>query len=98
MITKKMVEDAYRDDVIELILSPNGDGVAAKIGDGWFYFGGMTAEEYDNVDLFRKEIPEKTILTDIYETLENFTEWEELCDEYGYYNAILEEKGYTDYE
>ena len=98
MITKQMVKDAYDKGVIELDVSPNGDGIVAKIDEGWFYFGGLTAEEYTDPREYEHDIPKETIVDDIYETLDGFGEWEELCDEYGYYEEVFKERGINDYE
>lgn len=83
VITKNMVIEGYNQGLIKLILSPNGDGIACQIGDNWFYFGGITAEEYDNVAEYKEIMLTSDIITEIYDVLCEFkTEFE---DEYLYY-------------
>lgn len=90
-ITKEMVSEGYETGLISLILSPNSDGIACKIGDNWFFFGGQTAEEYNCVEDFVAEIPKDTIIDEIFEVLEAFSEEDDGLDEYLYYKYFLEE-------
>jgi hypothetical protein len=86
-ITKEMVVSGYNQHLINLILSPNGDGIACQIGDNWFYFDGSTAEEYDNVAEYKEVMLTSDIITNIYNVLCEFkTEFE---DEYLYYYYYL---------
>ena len=97
VITKNMVIEGYNQGLIRLISSPNGDGIACQIGDNWFYFGGITAEEYDNVAEYKEVMLTSDIVTEIYDVLCDFkTEFE---DEYLYYYYYLKEnlKGETEY-
>ena len=88
-ITKNMVIEGYNQGLIRLISSPNGDGIACQIGDNWFYFGGITAEEYDNVAEYKEIMLTSDIVTEIYDVLCEFkTEFE---DEYLYYYYYLME-------
>lgn len=95
MITVDMVKNGYSSGLINLILSPNGDGVACAIGDCWFYFGGLTAEDYNSVEEYKKDIPADCIVDDVFKVLEDF--WscgcEEFRDEYLYYEYFLRERG-----
>lgn len=89
IITKEMVIRGYNQHLINLILSPNGDGIVCQIGDNWFYFGGSTAEEYDNVAEYKEIMLTSDIITGIYNVLCEFkTEFE---DEYLYYYYYLME-------
>lgn len=90
-ITREIVVKGYETGLIRLILSPNGDGIACKIGDNWFFFGGETAEEYNRVEDFIAEIPKDTIIDEIFEVLEAFSEEDDGLDEYLYYKYYLEE-------
>ena len=90
MITLDMVRFGYDSGLIRLIPSPNDDGIACSIGDGWFYFGGHTAEEYSIVESYKRDIPVEDIVKDIYGVLEQFQT--ELEDEYLYYEYYLREK------
>lgn len=63
-------------------------GTICRIGDGWFYFGGLTAEEM-NPDEYLANVPMEDIAREIYETLNEFSHDEELRDEYEYYKSVL---------
>lgn len=97
IITKNMVIEGYNQGLIKLILSPNGDGITCQIGDNWFYFGGITAEDYNDIEAYKKAIPALDIVKEIYITLKEFEEIYE--DEYLYYYYYLKEnlKGETEY-
>lgn len=90
MITLDMVKFGYETGLINLIPSPNDDGIACSIGDGWFYFGGHTAEEYTIVESYKQNILTEDIVKDIYDVLEQFQS--EFEDEYLYYEYYLREK------
>ena len=93
MITRKMVRNGYDRGIIELELSPNNDGIVARIGEYWFYFGGMAASIAESVDQYKKDIPRKSIIRNIGDTLKDFLHDEGFDDEYRYYEAILKESG-----
>lgn len=89
LITKEMIKKGYNQNLIKLILSPHNDGIVCQIGDNWFYFGGQTAEEFDDVEEYKSVMLTSDIIKDIYEVLKEFkTEFE---DEYLYYYAYLKE-------
>ena len=88
-ITKDMVIRGYNQHLINLILSPNGDGIACQIGDNWFYFGGSTAEEYDNVAEYKEIMLTSDIIKEIYDVLCELKT--EFADEYLYYYYYLME-------
>ena len=89
LITKDMIKRGYNQGIIKLITSPNANGIVCQIGDNWFYFGGSTAEEYNDVEEYKNAIPTSNIIKDIYEVLKDFkTAFE---DEYLYYYAYLKE-------
>ena len=93
MITRKMVKDGYENGDIQLIKSPHNDGIVCRIGESyWFYFGGVTASDYDDVEKYKMDIPKKTILNEIYEVLRDFLHDPGLVDEYRYYEYYLKEK------
>lgn len=92
MITKKLVAQGLMSDVIRLDTDPNmGSGIVARIGNNWFYFGGMTAEEYNDVEQYREDIPFGTIVDEIYDILHVFQtgSHKEFLDEAAYYESIL---------
>lgn len=94
MITKNMVIEGYNKGLIELIKSPNGDGIVCQIGDYWFYFGGETASMYDDIEEYKSVTLTSCIVNDIYETLEEFfNTGGEFEDEYLYYECYLRENG-----
>lgn len=94
MITLNMVKAGYDAGVIKLIKSPNGDGIVCAIGDGWFYFGGQTAENYYDVQEYKNDMAESDIIHDIFDVLQEFST--EFKDEYCYYEAFLRENGITE--
>lgn len=91
MITKNMICEGYRQGIVQLVISPNNDGVVCQIGDGWFYFGGCTAEEYDSVEAYKRDTTTETIISEIYVVLNGFSYESEFKDEYDYYEAYLRE-------
>lgn len=92
MITLDMVKWGFNSGLINLILSPNGDGIACSIGDNWFYFGGHTAEEYNDVESYKWDVCAEDIINEIYEVLEDFSNDIGFEDEYLYYEYYLREK------
>lgn len=94
MITRKMIFDGYYKGLVRLIESPHNDGVVCQIGDIWFYFGGLTAEECKTVEEYKASVDTNTILDEIYSVLNDFKDsGEEYQDEYSYYEYYLKEKG-----
>ena len=88
-ITKDMVADGYKQGLIRLATLEYAAGIVCVIGDNWFYFGGTTAEEM-TVEEYKKAIPEDTIISEIYETLEDFKDdFDTFDDEYMYYYYYL---------
>lgn len=86
-ITKDMIKRGYKQGLVKLVIEPNMESeVVCQIGDNWFYFGGITAEE-KTVEEYKKVIPEETIISEIYETLDGFRD--EFDDEYMYYYYYL---------
>lgn len=89
MITKEKIKSGIKENLISFVVDPNMEsGTVCKIGDSWFYFGGITAEEM-NPEEFRKVIPEEDIINDIFDTLEVFRNDEDCIDEYEYYEYVL---------
>lgn len=91
MITKNMIHMGYTQGVVQLVISPNDDGVVCQIGNDWFYFGGHTADEYDSVEAYKHDIPTETIIDEIYSIIDEFGREPEFKDEYDYYEAYLRE-------
>lgn len=91
MITYDMIEAGYSAGLIKLVNAEKyyGDGIACAIGDNWFYFGGHTAEEYDDPEIFKNDIPEPDIVRSIYDALIDLSV--EFEDECLYYESFLRE-------
>lgn len=88
-ITKEMIQEGYNRGIVQLIDSPHSDGTVCQIGEHWFYFGGLAAEERTSEE-YRKEVPEATIIEKIYEALNDLVS-DGFEDEYSYYVCILQE-------
>lgn len=91
MITRKMINNGYERGIIVLESSLPNDGIVARIGEYWFYFGGHEAEEYDDPEAFKKDIPKSQIIEGIYTVLKGWLHDEYMIDEYRYYEAVLKE-------
>lgn len=93
MFTKDLIEKGFKQGLINLIMSPNGDGVACKIGNdtlpNWFCFGGLTAEECNTVEQFQKIVPQEDIIQEITETSNDFHQVDE--DEQLFYYYVLKQ-------
>lgn len=84
-ITKQMVEDGIRQNIIKPVLSD--DGLICKIGICWFYFGG---HEFENTD--PNEIPFDILVNEVLTVLDDFhDDWQDYWDEYVYYWYYLKE-------
>lgn len=88
MITKSMLKEGYHRALVELIESPDGDGVVCQIGKMWFYFGGHKAEEM-TVEEYKRDIPEDAIVDEIFNVLNQFEVDPASRSEYDYYEAFL---------
>lgn len=89
MITKNTIRRGIQEHSISFIVDPNmGSGTVCKIGDSWFCFGGLTAEEM-SPDEYLKNVPTEDIVNEIYDVLSSFSKNEDFIDEYNYYDAIL---------
>lgn len=92
MITKVMVRDGIRNGSIRFIRDPNMDhGTVCQIGDDWFYFGCLKAEEL-NPDEYIETVPEDDVVGLIFNTLEEFREDDTFDVEYAYCEAYLTER------
>ena len=90
MITKEMIKNGIEQGVVRFVVDPNMEhGTVCAIGEIWFYFGGLTAEE-ENPDEYIKNVPIEDIVREIYETLKELRR--ECPDEYMYYLCNLREK------
>ena len=95
MISKKQIAQGLMSGVIQLAVNPMmKNGIVSRIGEHWFFFGGITAEGYSNVDAYKMDIPFDTIVDEIYDVLHEWQtgDQEEFRDEAAYYEAVLAEK------
>lgn len=93
MITKEMIMSGYKSGIVKIVDSPNDDGAVCQIGANWFYFGGQTAEEHTAKE-YKRFVPEKDIVNEIFDALDDFRgSGEEFDDEYLYYELYLKEHG-----
>lgn len=91
MITKAMLSQAYDKGLVRIINSPDSDGAVCQIGDDWFYFGGITAEE-NTAESYIRHVPKENIVSEIFDTLEEFRKSEDFFDEYAYLSAFIQEQ------
>lgn len=92
MITKEMVRDGIHNGSIHFVKDPNMEhGTVCQIGDDWFYFGCLKAEELDP-DEYVESMPEDDVVGLVFNTLEEFREDGAFDDEYAYYEAYLTER------
>ncbi len=91
MITKEKIKTGLETGVVELVYDPHTlKGTVCKIGEYWFYFGGLIAEELDP-PVFKEQIPVDDIISEIFDVLEDFSKQETFIDEYMYYDAYINE-------
>ena len=90
MIRFEQVVEGMELGDITVVDSPNDDGAVCQIGDNWFYFGGQEAEEMTAAE-YLANVPKDEIAKEILGTLEDFRHDPDFADEYGYYEAFLNE-------
>lgn len=91
MITYDMIEKGYDQEIIKLA-QDSFHCTVCKIGEYYFYFGGMITEELTPAQMI-EYISKENILSSIFETLEAFREDDTgyFEDEYAYYESYLKE-------
>jgi hypothetical protein len=92
MITLNMIQKGYERGIIKIVQSPHNDGVVCSIGDNWFYFGGITAEECKTPEEYTMNVPQEDIVREIFDVLDEFRTLEDFKDEYDYYMCYLLER------
>ena len=82
--------NGFNKGVVKFVECPDGfDDVVCRIGDGWFYFAGMSGEMRTPAE-FIEEVGIESVLTMAYWYMEN--ELKEIdADEVTYYEAVLME-------
>ena len=88
-ITYDMIKKGYEQGLVYLKVE-GLCGIVCQIGEFWFYFGGLTAEEYDSVEKYKSDMDEHEIISNIYEVLDHDFKTE-FSDEYLYYYWYLKE-------
>lgn len=89
MITKNKILSGIKENLVSFVIDPNMEsGTVCQIGDSWFYFGGLAAEEMSPNE-YIANIPVEDIVQEIFDVLDDFRKDEELRDEYDYYDAVL---------
>ena len=94
MITKELIRKGIESKVIRFKSDPDGidgRGTVCAIGEYWFYFGGLTAEEL-TPDEYQENVPMEEIIDEIFDVLEDFRNTDGFEDEYEYYQRLLNEK------
>lgn len=99
MITEKMLKEAWDNQILTLTTpsevlgdKTQGDETVASIGGWWFFFGGELGDELSPLE-YITQVPEDTILKEIYEVIADFKLHEDTKDEYDYYEVYLNEQG-----
>lgn len=88
-ITMQMIANGIQNDKILFVTDPNTDsGTVCKIGEYWFYFGGVEAEEQNPVE-YLCNTGLRDVISEVYDTLIAFEDTPELADEWNYYYSIL---------
>ena len=91
MITLEQITAGMEHGDIAVVDSPNGDGAVCQIGEYTFYFGGQEAEDMTATE-YLANVPKDEITKEILGTLEDFRHDPGFADEYGYYEAFLNER------
>ena len=94
VITKELIRKGIESKVIRFESDPDGidgRGTVCAIGEYWFYFGGLTAEEL-TPDEYQENVPMEEIIDEVFDVLEDFRNTDGFEDEYEYYQCFLNEK------
>ena len=89
-ITVQEILEGLHNGYVELVERGCGTGTVCQIGEYWFYFGGITAEELSPEEYLR-DVPMEDIAREIVDTLSSFHDDEDFADEYRYYRSFLRE-------
>ena len=91
MITLEQITAGMEHGDVAVMDSLNGDGAVCQIGEYTFYFGGQEAEDITAAE-YLTNVPKDEIAKEILGTLEDFRHDSGFADEYGYYEAFLNER------
>ena len=95
-ISIDMIMRGIQTGVVQFITDPNmGYGTVCKIGDYWFYFGGITAEEMEPDEYVKKFSVEK-IAGIVFRVFEEWRASGFFTDEYRYCFAVLARSEFRD--
>ena len=95
MITKEMILSGITAGVVELIDSPHDQEPVCKIGEHWFYYAGSEGSGLTSAE-YTENVPLEDIAGEIVGALEGIRDDLDGSDEYGYYEAVLNEAGVPD--
>lgn len=93
-ITVQEILEGLHNGYVKLVEKGCGTGTVCQIGEYWFYFGGITAEELSPEEYLR-DVPMEDIAREIVDTLASFHDDEDFADEYRYYRSFLREAANT---
>lgn len=89
MITKQMISQGLKEGCVNLTVDPNmQSGTVCQIGEHWFYFGGLTAEELEPEE-YLKHVPMEDIINSVFDALDSLKKV--FSNEYKYYEYYLQE-------
>lgn len=92
IISKNRIARGIKNGAIKFVKSPHNDGIVCQIGEHWFYFCGKKAEEYDDPEVFLREVSRKTIIDGIFSALWDLQhDGDKPSDEWIYYFLYLDE-------
>lgn len=88
MITKEMIADGIKKGVIGFTIDPILEfGTVCKIGDNWFYFGGMETKKMNPAE-YLSTVSTEDIIQEIFVSLDKYVK-KVFKNEYKYYETVL---------
>lgn len=88
MFTAKEIQKGIEKGLVQFVWCPDDSCTVCKIGEYWFYFGGLTAEELMPEE-WVVNVPIEDSAAEIADTLNDMAFHDEFIDECNYYKAIL---------
>ena len=80
-ITNDEIRRAYKNHILYVDLEDSD--IVCRCADDWFFFAGLTGEDYyGDLNGFLRDIPESTIIDEIYNVVQDFkvTDMENMVD------------------
>ena len=91
LVTRDALRAGYESGTVEFVADPMaGSGTVCRIGEHWFFFGGLAAAN-ESPDEYLRHVPVEDVLDEVYSVLEDFREDPAFSDEYQYYACYLRE-------